>query len=85
MNSLIPCKHDFLMRVNSRESLDVIRCKNENDDCRIECRKTDGLMWDVSVHLADKDSFKFVVINESGFPLNAVEDLMRTYAECVSS
>lgn len=82
---MIQCKYDFSMRVNSHESLDVVRCKNESDDCRIECRKFDGSMWKISVALAGRGSFKFIVINESGFPLNTLDDIMRTYSECVSS
>jgi len=52
---------------------------NGKHECRIECRK-DLDIWNIKVILFEEDEFDISVINEGGYPIRAMMDLVDTYA-----
>lgn len=79
MDSFIPCKYDFRMKVNSKDSIELIRGPiGGQHECKISCQKVSN-SWNINVDLFGEDSFDVTIIHESGFPLEAINDLMETF------
>lgn len=80
MDSFIPCKFDFRLNVKSKDLIEVIRGPiGGKHECKITCKR-DYDVWNIHVDLPDSDEFNINVINESGFPLQAITQLMSTYS-----
>lgn len=72
------------MVVNSEDSIDAIRVSMDGQqECKISCRKDDNV-WNITVYLYGEDIFDMTVINEKGFPLEAISNLMESYSRLAS-
>lgn len=69
---MITLKHNFLLKVNSKTSIDVFRDIGENNSCYIKCRKNPTKSsWKVEINLGNLHCG-----DEGTYPLEAINTLI---------